>query len=249
MRFFINALTDAVRQVDPVLLVSESAFTCYDVGTTLEDSYGMHSSSQDTRIPPTAEILLNTNLDFLDYHFYNTDPGLTLEESFLARYDSALLSNLSANAQEALKSKPIIMGEFGSFKFMDNSVPEELETLRGLRAAALDKGLRGVIYWTLDCFEQETLGNLCESPELLAELANFVIPLPKVEIPVHPSAEPTVTTSAIQEQPAAELDVPDTNIASPWFYIAAGGTLFAVAVTVTILLRRNQKKKAYRRGP
>lgn len=242
LRFYIDSLTEAVRQVDPALLVSESAFSCYDVGTTPERSYGMHASGVDTRIPPTAEVLLNTNLDFLDYHFYYTDPGMTLEESFMARYDSTLLGSLSANAQEALKSKPVIMGEFGSFKFMDNSVSEELKTLRGLRAAALEKGLDGVIYWTLDCFEQEALGNLCESPELLAELARFEITHPQVAIKPRPPAEPAAADEAVQNPPSTEPDKTDAITALPWAYIAAGGALLAGAVAVALLLRRNRKK-------
>lgn len=242
LRFYIDSLTDAVRRIDPALLVSESAFSCYDVGTTPEDSYGMHSSKEDTRIPPTAEILLKTKLDFLDFHFYHADPGLTPQESFMARYDSALLSSLSADAKEAQKNKPIIMGEFGSFKFMDNSVSKELDALRGLRAAALEQGLRGVIYWTLDCFEQEPLGNLCESPELLAELANFEIPLPAVAIQAQLSAEPAVKDSDVWEQPVAEPDETDASAVLPWILIAAGSALIAGAVTLAILLKRNPKK-------
>lgn len=244
LRFYIDALTNAVRQIDPALLVSESAFSCYDVGTTPEGSYGMHSCIEDARIPPTAEVLLNTDLDFLDFHFYHTDPGLTPEESFMARYDSMLLGSLSTAAQEARTSKPIIMGEFGSLKFIDNSVSKELDTLRGLRVKALEKGLRGVIYWTLDCFEQEALGNLCESPELLAELANFDIPLPAVKIKAQLPAEPVAVEKAVSELPVTEEVGSGAGAVSPWVLAAAGGALLSCAVASAILLRRKQKKKA-----
>jgi hypothetical protein len=105
-----------------------------------------------------------------------------------------------------------------------------------------------MLYWTLDCFEQETLANLCESPELLSELAQFDIQLPKVDFSGLASASESMA------QVAAETAIPTSNDESqsadsalPLVLAMSGGVLIAsVVVWLIILRRRNNSKKTHK---
>jgi hypothetical protein len=251
IRYYINSMTAEIKKIDPKLLVCEGSFTFSSVSTTPEDSFGMHSVAMDTRLPSTAEVLLGTKLDFLDIHIYQGNPAFTPEESFRDQYDSMLLNKLSPESQAARRSKPIIMGEFGSFKNADNSKSKALETMLGLRGAGLDAGMRGMLYWTLDCFEQETLHCLCESPEMLSELAQFDLQLPKVDISaLSPAATPVNSYAVPSAAPTGDM-ADEAGIATDinsgglplWVFAAIAGALAAVVCVVIILKKKSKSVK------
>ena len=58
---------------------------------------------------------------------------------------------------EIRKNKPVIMGEFGSFKHVEKTFEEAVDNMVRVRDLALKEGMNGVLYWTYDCFEQERL--------------------------------------------------------------------------------------------
>jgi len=66
----------------------------------------------------------------------------------------------TAEAQELMKSKPVIMAEFGSFKHEETTLDEAIVFVKELQKAALDFEFKGTAYWTIRCFEQTRLWNL-----------------------------------------------------------------------------------------
>ena len=63
-------------------------------------------------------------------------------------------------AQELMKTKPVIMGEYGSFKHEEPTLDEAIVFVKELDEAALEFGFKGTCYWTIRCFEQTRLWNL-----------------------------------------------------------------------------------------
>jgi hypothetical protein len=58
---------------------------------------------------------------------------------------------------EARKTKPVIMGEFGAFDFVEKTFAEAVQSMVEVRDLALKERMNGMLYWTYDCFEQPSL--------------------------------------------------------------------------------------------
>ena len=106
----------------------------------------------------TAVELLNTDIDFLDFHVYRWGARGTGEDVF--NHFAKNMKLFTPEAKELMKSKPIIMGEFGSFNFDETTLDEAIVFVKELNNAALDFGFKGSCYWTMRCFEQTRLWNL-----------------------------------------------------------------------------------------
>lgn len=150
----------AVEKHAPGLLIGEGTFAMGAVGKTYDNSKGIRpiAGNRDLRFPMTAVELLRTDIDFLDFHIYRwgkSGNGAAVFDHFA--------ENMKATTPECERlmiSKPIIMGEFGSFNFNETTVDEALVFSKELQEAALDLGVKGTCYWTLDTFEQTILWNL-----------------------------------------------------------------------------------------
>jgi len=55
------------------------------------------------------------------------------------------------------KAKPVIMGEFGAFDFVEKSFEEAVQSMSEVRDLALKERMNGMLYWTYGCFEQPSL--------------------------------------------------------------------------------------------
>jgi hypothetical protein len=53
--------------------------------------------------------------------------------------------------------KPVILGEFGSFRHVDEDFSEASENLLSIRDPAIKNHMMGVMMWTYTTFEQERL--------------------------------------------------------------------------------------------
>ena len=72
-----------------------------------------------------------------------------------------------------MKSKPIMMAEFGSFKEDEATLDEAIVFVKELDEAALEFGFKGSCYWTMRCFEQNRLWNLMwENGKMLNAFSN-----------------------------------------------------------------------------
>lgn len=156
----------------PGLLVGEGTFSMGAVGKTLENSKGFRTieGNLDLRFPMTAVELLKTDIDFLDFHVYRW--GAKGSGADVFNHFAENMKLLTADAKELMKSKPIIMGEFGSFNFDERTLDEAIVFVKELNDAALDFGFKGSAYWTMDTFVQTPLWNLMwENGKMLKALS------------------------------------------------------------------------------
>lgn len=153
LKTYYQVLRDALDEVDETLMLCEGTFTLCAVGKDPADPdcYGINPncSSSDNRFPVTAEEYLDTALDFLDIHIYYGDPDKTAAENMEMslenmRYDTAYCRKLR-------ESKPVILGEYGDCRpgvtiYSDQSYKDCMDLLQ----SALDNGLEGGLFWTLN---------------------------------------------------------------------------------------------------
>ena len=170
-----NTLVKAVRKVAPGLLVCEGVFTLRAVGKTLDTHRGVFPlDSGDKRFPPTAPVLGRSDLDFVDIHFYRTRRPEQVSDAFRKDMDS--MEFFSEEMETIRKAKPVILGEFGSFRHIDDTFSQASENLLSIRDLSIDHHMMGIMMWTYDTFEQEPLYHAMEDKGLLLKkLADFSI--------------------------------------------------------------------------
>jgi hypothetical protein len=157
----------------PGLPVGEGTFALGGVGKTYENSKGIRNieGNKDLRFPMTAVELMKTDIDFLDFHVYRWGAKGTGADVF--NHFAENMKLLTPEATELMKSKPIILGEFGSFIEDEATLDEAIVFVKDLEKAALDFGFKGSAYWTIDTFVQTRLWNLMwEDGKMLKALKN-----------------------------------------------------------------------------
>jgi len=75
-----------------------------------------------------------------------------------------------------LENKPLLMGEFGSFKADESSIGEAMDFTRELREAALEFGFGGSCFWTVNTFEQTRLWNMMWEEGAILEASGLNFP-------------------------------------------------------------------------
>ena len=169
--FYHNRLVDAIKKFDNELLVSEGFFT---INAVSERPDGLYPNGMrwDHRYPPTFPVLARTELDFIDMHSYRGDRLTSISQHI--ENDLKSMNFYDKATQEMLKEKPIIMGEFGSWKNVDLSVGSAAESVDKMRNYVLKKGFEGYLYWTFDTFSQsERLYNMMSGDrEILKKISN-----------------------------------------------------------------------------
>ena len=153
-------MKEVVETNAPGLLIGEGTFAMGAVGKTYDNSKGIHAidGNDDLRFPMTAVELMKTDIDFLDFHIYRWGCPGSGKDVF--NHFAENMKVFSPECKELMKSKPIVMGEFGSFKEDEASLTEAIVFVKELQDAALEFGFKGSCYWTMRCFEQTRLWNL-----------------------------------------------------------------------------------------
>jgi hypothetical protein len=170
---YFSKMKKTVEANAPGLLVGEGTFSMGAVGKTYDNSKGIRTieGNNDLRFPMTAVEYLNTDIDFLDFHVYRWGAKGTGTDVF--KHFAENMKLLTPEAKELMKSKPIIMGEFGSFIFDETTLDESIIFVKELNDAALDFGFKGSAYWTIDTFVQTRLWNLMwENGKMLDAFSN-----------------------------------------------------------------------------
>jgi len=122
--YWVDQMADAVRAVDPGALVAVGEFTPNAPNVWRGD---------DPRAPPTIDTFLATTADFLDVHVY---PGYIPI--------GGLMENAGVTGREEI---PIIIGEYGAFKF---AYPDPTSGAAGLmhwQADSCAAGIDGWFHW------------------------------------------------------------------------------------------------------
>ncbi|MHC4629444.1 MAG: glycoside hydrolase 5 family protein [Planctomycetota bacterium] len=170
-----SALVRAIRKVAPGLLVCDGVFTLRAVGKTLGSYRGVFPVvTGDKRFPPTALVLGRSNLDFIDMHFYRTRRQEQVSDAF--RKDMESMEFFSGEMETIRRTKPVILGEFGSFRHVDEDFSQACESLLSIRDLAIENHMMGIMMWTYDTFEQERLYPAMEDKgRFLERLAEFIV--------------------------------------------------------------------------
>jgi len=67
---------------------------------------------------------------------------------------------------EIRKEKPVIIGEFGAFDFVEKTFEKAIGNMVRVRDLALKENVNGMLFWTYDCFEQQKLYHAASDWEL-----------------------------------------------------------------------------------
>ena len=154
--YYHAQIVAAVRAIDPQMLIAEGVFVPRAVGKDPVRDIGVWQGKvRDERYPPMLTAIGESPLDFLDVHFYRTSTKMTVDEAFRASLDST--GFFSWKMQQIRKEKPLILGEFGAFDHVEQTFAEAVESMVRVRDLALHLGMNGMLFWTLDCLEQERL--------------------------------------------------------------------------------------------
>lgn len=167
-RYYHQRIVEAVKAIDPEMLVAEGVFVPAAVGKDPTGATGLWPAKyKDKRYPPTLTRLGDSPLDFLDVHFYRHNGRLTVAEAF-----EQSLSSTGFFAPEMAgirKTKPVIVGEFGAFDFMEKTFEEAVENMAIVRDLALNEAVNGMLFWTYDCLEQAKLWHAMDDWDLFYE--------------------------------------------------------------------------------
>lgn len=162
-----DACVEAAGTVDPEAMVSVNVFTFAAVGRPGPGR--LHSApSKDPRFPARPLALARSKLHYIDIHLYPFDQG-TLERDLRSIEWPAFRDACAA------AGKPIIMGEFGSFKNRQRTLAEAVELIDTHLARVGELGFDGFLYWTYDTDEQRHLWNARSGEgQLLDLLARWI---------------------------------------------------------------------------
>ena len=155
-RYYHKRVVEAVKAIDPDMLVAEGVFVPAAVGKDPEDAAGLWPGKyKDERCPPMLTTIGTGALDFLDVHFYRHNKKQSVEQAFEHNMDST--GFFTPEMTKIRKKKPVIMGEFGAFDFIEKTFEEAVNNMVIVRDLALKEKVNGMLFWTYDCFEQRRL--------------------------------------------------------------------------------------------
>jgi hypothetical protein len=124
-QYWLRGIRSAIRKLDPTALVSVGLFAP-------NDPYPWRAA-EDTRAV-FVEPILASAVDFVDVHAY---PGVLQFDRLAADF------RLSAGAQ----SKPVVMGEFGGFRFAYDSPASAALASMEWQVASCQVGIDGWMHW------------------------------------------------------------------------------------------------------
>ena len=183
MVYWIDQVRAAILEADPTALVGVGFFHPQTPNPT---------RLGDPRFIETRPAIWESSADFIDLHAY---PGVELN-----------LQQLVENYKiEGMETRPIILGEFGAFKFAYPSVDDAARALVELQVESCGYGFDGWLLWTWDTDEQPELYNgLSPSPRT---------PLPPGSSPTAEGAINAALSPVNRPDPCAFDEAPSRNIA------------------------------------
>jgi len=155
-RHYHERIVEAVKAIDAEMLVAEGVFVPRAVGKDGTQQAGLWPGNvPDERYPPKLTSLGKGSLDFLDVHFYRTRAEEPVEQAFRLNLEST--GFFTPEMAGIRKEKPVILGEFGAFAFVEKTFAEAVQSMAHVRTLALNERMNGMLYWTYDCFEQPSM--------------------------------------------------------------------------------------------
>ena len=156
-RHYHKQIFNAVKLIDPQMLVAEGVFVPAAVGKDPRKHAGVWpGKTKDERYPPTLTAIGTGVLDFLDVHFYHTTPN-PAEVANRFRRNLGSTGFFTPEMAEIRKTTPVIMGEFGAFDDHEKTFAAAVDNLVQVLDLANREKVNGMLYWTYDCQEQDRL--------------------------------------------------------------------------------------------
>jgi len=165
-RYYHKRIVDAVKKIDPEMLVAEGVFVPAAVGKDYKKHAGVWpGKTKDERYPPMLTAIGTGALDFLDVHFYHATPNpKDVPKRFKRNLGSTGL--FTPEMAEIRKTTPVIMGEFGAFDTHEKTFAAAVENIVQARDLANKEKVNGMLFWTYDCQEQPRLYHATDDWEL-----------------------------------------------------------------------------------
>ena len=153
-RHYHRQVADAVKTIDPQMLVAEGVFVPAAVGKDYKKHAGVWpGKTKDERYPPMLTAIGTGSLDFLDVHFYHATPDpKDVPNRF--RRNLGTTGFFSPEMAEIRKTTPVIMGEFGAFDTHEKTFAAAVDNIVQARDLANNEKVNGMLFWTYDCQEQ-----------------------------------------------------------------------------------------------
>lgn len=157
-----QTMADAVKAIDPELLVTEGMYVPRIAGKDYAGAnFGVRlQSGQTERFPPQASVVLRGAVDFVDVHIYYVEKSIDLSESY--RLDMISTGFSDTQRPAILTQKPFMIGEFGSFKFIAPTPQEAMQDILATQRLGLKDDAQGLLMWTFNTSEQRSLWNAVE---------------------------------------------------------------------------------------
>lgn len=124
IRYWADEVSDAVRKLDPTALTVIGLFPPNEPNVWRADL---------NRYVPTLTLFANSKVDFLALHPY---PGYVPLEQMMENFEV-----------ESFTAKPVIIGEFGGFKFAYDSPQEAAQILQRWQVESCAYGIQGWMFW------------------------------------------------------------------------------------------------------
>jgi hypothetical protein len=151
-----TVMARAVKELDPNLMVAEGFYTLAIVGKDPNTHYGVRMKDcVNPSFPPTLPIIARSPLDFLDLHIYHVRE----DEAVLEAYEKEITSSRfhSPEVDRIRRQKPLIIGEFGAFKFIAPALQAAEQNMAETIDYSSQLGAQGMMMWTVDTFSQRIL--------------------------------------------------------------------------------------------
>ena len=153
--YWTDQMAEEIHLQAPGALVDINVFTYHAVGRSIGDFslYGTTNAYDwRDRYPFRPEALAASGADLLDLHFY-TGNATDLQNDL-----NSIEFSATSNAWNAV-GKPMIVGEFGAFKFAFPVLSGAALWKRAETDIYAANGFQGWLYWTYDSDPQEQLWN------------------------------------------------------------------------------------------
>jgi hypothetical protein len=146
-----NTLAAAVRSVDPEAMVAYSVFTYAAVGRTGPGRLRADRSA-DMRCPLRPLALAESDLSYIDIHFYGPAPDALDRDLRSVEWDQL-------RSACRTRGMPILAGEYGVPSPLAPNGPQAAYAATWYLQSLLTKGVAGGIFWSYDCHEQSGVAN------------------------------------------------------------------------------------------
>lgn len=124
LNYWADTVTDAIRQLDPTALTVIGLFPPNEPNIWREDL---------NRYAPTLPVFAHSHVDFLDLHPY---PGYVPLDQFMENFKA-----------DGFVAKPLVIGEFGGFKFVYDSPQAAAQGLQRWQVDSCQYGIQGWMFW------------------------------------------------------------------------------------------------------